>query len=65
MRKGLSRLFDDEVAKSVQLAIEYDPQPPFDAGSPATAPAAPVELDLQLIGDGPALPSTSTAGGTR
>ncbi len=25
------------VAKAIQLAIEYDPQPPFDAGSPAKA----------------------------
>jgi cyclohexyl-isocyanide hydratase len=26
--------FGEELAKSIQLAIEYDPQPPFDAGSP-------------------------------
>lgn len=32
-----------EVAEAVQLGIEYDPQPPFDAGSPAKAPAAIVE----------------------
>ncbi len=32
-----------EVAQSVQLAIEYDPQPPFDAGSPDKAPTAIVE----------------------
>jgi transcriptional regulator GlxA family with amidase domain len=32
-----------EVAQAVQLGIEYDPQPPFDAGSPAKAPAAIVE----------------------
>jgi hypothetical protein len=24
------------MAKTIQLAIEYDPQPPFDAGSPST-----------------------------
>ncbi len=30
----VARLFDDEIAKSIQLAIEYDPQPPFDAGAP-------------------------------
>jgi transcriptional regulator GlxA family with amidase domain len=29
-----------EVAQAVQLGIEYDPQPPFDAGSPEKAPAA-------------------------
>ncbi|HJP79843.1 MAG TPA: DJ-1/PfpI family protein [Pseudonocardiaceae bacterium] len=28
----------DEFAQLVQLGIEYDPQPPFNAGSPATAP---------------------------
>ena len=27
------------VAQTVQLILEYDPQPPFDAGSPAKAPA--------------------------
>jgi len=27
------------VAQSVQLALEYDPQPPYDAGTPAKAPA--------------------------
>ncbi len=32
-----------ETAEQVQLAIEYDPQPPFDAGSPAKAPAAVVD----------------------
>ena len=33
-----------EVAEAVQLGIEYDPQPPFDAGSPAKAPAPIVEI---------------------
>lgn len=33
----VARLFDDETAKSIQLAIEYDPQPPFDSGSPSKA----------------------------
>jgi transcriptional regulator GlxA family with amidase domain len=33
-----------EVAQAVQLGIEYDPDPPFDAGSPEKAPAAIVEL---------------------
>jgi transcriptional regulator GlxA family with amidase domain len=28
-----------EAAQAVQLGIEYDPQPPFDAGSPEKAPA--------------------------
>jgi transcriptional regulator GlxA family with amidase domain len=29
----------EAVAQAIQLGIEYDPQPPFDAGSPRTAPA--------------------------
>ncbi len=33
-----------EVAQAIQLAIEYDPQPPFDAGSPQKAPPEVVEL---------------------
>ncbi len=33
-----------ELAQAVQLGIEYDPQPPFDAGSPAKAPATVVEV---------------------
>lgn len=33
-----------EVAQAVQLGIEYDPQPPHDAGSPAKAPPPIVEL---------------------
>jgi cyclohexyl-isocyanide hydratase len=28
-----------EVAQAIQLQIEYAPEPPFDAGTPATAPA--------------------------
>lgn len=33
-----------EVAQAVQLGIEYDPDPPFDSGSPEKAPAEIVEL---------------------
>ena len=29
----------DVVAQAIQLGIEYDPEPPFDAGSPEKAPA--------------------------
>ena len=29
----------DQVAQAIQLGIEYDPQPPYDAGSPDRAPA--------------------------
>ena len=34
-----ARIAGDDVAMAIQLGIEYDPQPPFSAGSPATAPS--------------------------
>jgi len=33
-----------ELAQAIQLGIEYDPQPPFDSGSPKSASAETVEL---------------------
>jgi len=39
-----------ELAQAVQLGIEYDPQPPFDAGSPAKAPAPIVEAVTAVAG---------------
>jgi transcriptional regulator GlxA family with amidase domain len=39
-----ARIAGDTVAQAIQLGIEYDPQPPFDAGSPRKAPAEVVEL---------------------
>jgi putative intracellular protease/amidase len=33
------RVAGDETAQAIQLMIEYDPQPPYDAGSPDRAPA--------------------------
>jgi cyclohexyl-isocyanide hydratase len=32
----------EEIARSIQLQIEYDPAPPFNSGSPKTASAATV-----------------------
>ncbi|MCM3883036.1 DJ-1/PfpI family protein [Frankia sp. R82] len=37
------RIAGDRRAQGIQLGIEYDPQPPYDAGSPATAPASLVD----------------------
>ncbi len=39
----VARELGDELAQMIQLGIEYDPQPPFEAGSPAKAPAEIVE----------------------
>ena len=38
-----------ETAKAIQLAIEYDPQPPYDAGSPAKAGEAAVQRALEEL----------------
>lgn len=42
----LGEATDDQTAQAVQLAMEYDPQPPYDIGSPTTALA---ETALTLI----------------
>jgi transcriptional regulator GlxA family with amidase domain len=39
----------DEVSQAVQLGIEYDPQPPFDAGSPEKAPPEIVEAVTAVV----------------
>jgi len=45
----LAELQGTEAAEITQLAIEYDPQPPTDAGSPTKAPAAAVDLLRGLL----------------
>jgi transcriptional regulator GlxA family with amidase domain len=48
------RVHGRELAQSLQLAIEYDPQPPFDSGSPNKADASTLRLALRvLLGDRP------------
>jgi cyclohexyl-isocyanide hydratase len=45
MALGLAaRLAGEDRAKAVQLSIEYDPQPPFDCGSPQKAGPAIIAL---------------------
>ncbi|MBH0777822.1 DJ-1/PfpI family protein [Nocardia bovistercoris] len=46
-----ARLAGADVAKAIQLAIEYDPQPPFDAGSPAKAGPEIMELVMSTLHD--------------
>jgi putative intracellular protease/amidase len=38
------RIAGPEVAQAIQLGIEYDPQPPFDAGTPEKAPREIVDI---------------------
>ncbi|MEU6210355.1 DJ-1/PfpI family protein [Streptomyces sp. NPDC090085] len=40
----LGRIAGDDFAQAVQLMTEYDPQPPYDAGSPEKAPAELVAM---------------------
>jgi transcriptional regulator GlxA family with amidase domain len=48
------RVHGRELAQSLQLTIEYDPQPPFDSGSPSKADASTLRLALRvLLGDRP------------
>jgi len=39
----VAELCGDAVARAIQLQMEYDPEPPFNSGSPRTAPAGEVE----------------------
>lgn len=39
----VGKIAGPELAQAIQLGIEYDPEPPFDAGSPEKAPAEIVE----------------------
>lgn len=40
----VGRIQGDAMGQAVQLATEYDPQPPYDAGAPEKAPAEVVRL---------------------
>jgi transcriptional regulator GlxA family with amidase domain len=49
-----------EIAQAIQLGIEYDPDPPFDSGSPEKAPPEIVELVRSVAAAGePLLPSSA------
>jgi transcriptional regulator GlxA family with amidase domain len=48
------RVHGRELAESLQLVIEYDPQPPFESGSPTKADASTLRLAFRLLlGDRP------------
>ncbi len=44
----LAQMFGEDTAKLSQLAMEYDPKPPFDSGSPRVADPAHVALIRQM-----------------
>ena len=45
----LAKLRGDDAAKLTQLAMEYDPEPPFDAGNPKTAGAKVIEQAMSFM----------------
>jgi transcriptional regulator GlxA family with amidase domain len=45
-----ARIAGEMVAQAIQLGIEYDPDPPFDTGSPSKAPPELVELIRSMEG---------------
>ncbi|MFJ4682132.1 DJ-1/PfpI family protein [Streptomyces sp. NPDC088789] len=66
----LGRIAGDDVARTVQLGTEYDPQPPYDAGSPEKAPAHLVAAmrdssRFNLEQAGPPQARSSRSGGDR
>ena len=57
------RVHGREVAESLQLTIEYDPQPPFQSGSPSKADASTLRLAFRLLlGDRPVQAFTQMQG---
>jgi transcriptional regulator GlxA family with amidase domain len=51
----VGRELGPEAAQAIQLAIEYDPQPPFDAGSPSKAPQPIVDAVTAAAASDPSL----------
>jgi hypothetical protein len=57
------RVHGRELAESLQLVIEYDPQPPFSSGSPTKADASTLRLAFRLLlGDRPVELATQLIG---
>lgn len=50
----VSQLVDRKTAEAIQLRIEYNPAPPFNAGSPDTAPAEVLAFMKERIAPGQA-----------
>jgi putative intracellular protease/amidase len=46
-----AKIAGPEVAQTIQLAIEYDPHPPFDAGAPSKAPKPIYDMAVAALGD--------------
>lgn len=47
----IAQIAGDELAKTIQLAVEYSPQPPFNSGTPSEASEETVQRVLALFGE--------------
>lgn len=47
----VGKIAGDEAAKAAQLCVDYDPQPPYDAGAPSKAGAAVIERARATVKD--------------
>jgi cyclohexyl-isocyanide hydratase len=54
-------LRDQKTAQAIQLRLEYDPAPPFNAGSPDTAPAEVLALINERIASQKAIRAEAVA----
>ena len=46
----LDKMYGADMAQMIQLGIEYDPQPPYDTGSPLKAPEPLIEMVQSMMG---------------
>jgi putative intracellular protease/amidase len=44
-----ARIAGEDVARAIQLGIEYDPQPPFDSGHPSKAAPETVQIIAEMM----------------
>jgi putative intracellular protease/amidase len=44
-----ARIAGEDVAKAIQLGIEYDPQPPFDSGHPSKAAPETIQIIAEMM----------------
>jgi transcriptional regulator GlxA family with amidase domain len=55
------KIAGDTIAQAIQLGIEYDPQPPYDSGSPDKAPADVIALVRKVESDEAQAAATAAA----
>lgn len=59
--RAVSVMLDEDAARQIQLQIEYDPEPPFEGGTPRTSPPHIVERCLKATRERHALRSKAVA----